>query len=227
MLKNILNTENAEMLYSDIRTYTENRYNPLQNRVKRYIQIHFAEMPYFKNFFDNLADKKEYSLYKEMVLSDDKYISFFDSAIEELGCDALDIINVQCIALTYIGFSVEAIVINTMYNCNIPTKANSYLDNVKKTDILINDSVYLQIKNTSFLDSQYLDTMVFKYKKANSQLHFLFWDIDKGGNVAFRKVNGRLFLPIDEICGFDILDTDTVTPQTFYDEFMNITKGEV
>lgn len=227
MLKTILNTENADLLYTDIRHYNNNKYNSMQSRVKGYLQSHSAKLPYFKTFFDCMADKKEYRQYKAMILSDDKYIAFLDSAIEELGCDCYYFIEVQCIAMTYIGFAVESIVINTLNNCNITTKANSYLDNVKKTDILINDSIYLQIKNISFLDSQYLDSMLFKYKKANSQLHFLFWDIDKSGNIKFRKVNSKLFLPIDEIGGFDILETDIVTPQTFYDEFISITKGEM
>lgn len=214
------------MLYNDIRIYTDNRYNPLQSRVKKYIQLHYAEMPYYKGFFDSLENKKEYRQYKAMILSDKRYIAFLNSALSEIGAENTNLIEIQCTALTYIGFAVEAIVINTMGRCNIPTKANRYLDNVKKADILINDNIYLQIKNTSFLDSQYLDSMIDRYKKANSKLYFLFWDIDKSGNIAFRKVNNRLFVPINNICGFDILETDIVTPQTFYEEFISMTKGD-
>lgn len=194
----------------------------MQNTVKRYIQLHSAEQPYYKHFYDSMANKKEYMQYREMLLSNDKYISFLDSAIESIGCDAMELINIQCITLSYIGFAVESIAINTL-SSYIPTKANYYLDNVKKADLLINNSIYVQIKNTSFLESAYYNSLLRSYEKANNSLHFLFWDIDSKGNVAFRKVNGKLFIPIQYLGEFDILDTDIVTPQTFYDEISKLT----
>ena len=185
-------------------------------RVETYNQkVSNRNKPMFKEVFDKLEDKFNYKEYVNRISNDKMFLSL-DNTVKELwGIKCSDCLKLMLITKTYLGFLVEEIVVELIKECGGTTKQSMYLDTKKKTDILINNNIYLQLKNISFLDGSYGENRISEYLKHNEKLCFLFYQYSKENIFEIVSIGEEIFNPIVKLDGFSIHNSKGISVETF------------
>lgn len=143
-----------------------------------------ALKPFVKGHFDRLMNKYNYFRYKETVLDDNNtrlllYL-FCEGKSQEEKERVYEYIVAYIITETYIGFMVEHELAKAFQEKGIKVHQNNVLDIDYKTDLLVCGK-HLQIKNYSFLETQWIENKLKPYGEANKKLRFVFYEINESG----------------------------------------------
>ena len=161
------------------------------------------EEVFTKQYFDKLENPYEYRFYKydiQQIVKIKNMLTTLDiQKIEDR--DRLKLcISLFYTTLTYIGFIVENALYEEFKHHTKHIIRNNTLDIVKKTDLLLNGH-HLQIKNYSFLTSTDYPNKINEYEKANKELFFVFYTIEKD-NIYFVEICGNPCTHISLMDGF-------------------------
>lgn len=185
-------------------------------KVEAYSQrLSNRDKPMFKEVFDKLDDKFNYKEYVNRQSNNEKFLSL-DKIIKELwGVKCSDCLKLMLITKTYLGFLVEEIVVELIKECGGTTEQSAHLDTKEKTDILVNNNIYLQLKNISFLNGVYAESRISKNLKDNEKLSFLFYQYSKEDIFEIVSIGEEIFNPIAELDGFSIHNSKGISVETF------------
>lgn len=171
---------------------------------------------YFKVIFDELDNYYDYHLYKYKVLCNSIYQRNLNnySIIYKWDQKTKDSYNLINIFNTFCGFIAEIIIKDIIKDIKgIKTiNQSKYLDNKRKTDILINRKLYCQIKNISFLDGSYNSSRIEKYKEYD-YLYFIFYKVSNNAIISIISINGETLSPISSLDGFSFIGSKATTKE--------------
>ena len=169
--------------------------------IKNYTQKIRSYTPYFKDIYDNLECNCSYEEYIEEIQKDKKYL-IIENVVRGIykRVKYIDCLKLLLIHMTYVGFIVEDIIKDSIKE-NYKVKSSKKLDNKQKIDILVENKIGLQIKNSSFLEGQYLEQRLIYYREYK-ELNFIFYDIDDALNINFVSIGGESIIPLQKVVGF-------------------------
>lgn len=168
-------------------------------------------VPLLKNMFDELGNPYHYNSFTQKVRG--------NSSLYYIICGLNKPIKnsetiKDCLLLhyqteIYIGFIVEWILFEQLKESRVRVYKNNILDMKKKADLLLNGHFY-QIKNYSFLSSERLLENLINYKRANNELFFIFYVIEKE-NINFLLIKEKPCIHINKIDGFTFNEPKRIT----------------
>lgn len=171
---------------------------------------------FYKGLFDKLDNPFDYDIFRYKVLNDSTYkrelnqTAFAFSAKGnkwnsnyELSYHIIHIFNVYC------GFVAEAIIKAELEELGLKVKASTYLDTKKKTDILVNNKLYIQMKNISFLENSNSESRLSTYKPFD-YLRFLFYKVSENAIINIYKVDNEVLPQILTLNGFSAVGAEVV-----------------
>lgn len=160
--------------------------------------------PFVKAHFDKLINKYNYYRYKDSVLDDKNTRLLMYLFTQGKSQEERELINQQIVAYiiteTYIGFMVEYLLAEALRQRTKKVHQNNVLDIKYKTDLLVCGRHY-QVKNYSFLETQWIENKLKPYGEANKRLRFLFYETTESG-IEMNLIGNKCSLKWDTIDDF-------------------------
>lgn len=157
-----------------------------------------------RDLFDRLNNKYNYLEFKDIVVNDKKVHGLIQSLLTTQGIAQAFIMYLHYTTEIYISFMIEYIFKQEIKNnTDIKIISNYKLDVIKKIDLMIGYKP-TQIKNYSFISSNYLlDTRLYEYRNCNN-LYFIFYTLDID-NINFVEISNNILIHVKDINGFTAL----------------------
>lgn len=222
-LENIMNTENLQHFDRHIKLMLEYRKSEEWAVAERYSLT--AKKPMFRDCFESVVDPFNYKAFIEVMEKDRTYILGYLNLMnktKENKIKTTDCLKLQWITAVYIGFITEEIVNHLLTEGGNRTNRNKVLDLKYKTDILLNGNIRLQLKNISFLEGTYAESRLRDYLE-HKKLNFLFYRVSATHLLELVEVEGRAYVPINQLSGFS---AQTAQPLTIEDFIVRTKKGK-
>lgn len=159
---------------------------------------------FLKRFFNDLPDKYNYFEFSKNICNNNSIKEKIQIEINTHGLNKAACLLTHYTIEIYIAFLIEYVIKQEIENrSNIKVIYNDNLDVYKKCDLYI-DNTYFQIKNYSFIESNYfIDDLLSKYKSINKDLQFIFYTIEQD-NIYFMEFNNTIIHSIDSINAFSV-----------------------
>lgn len=215
-IKKLMNGEGYQLLDKHINLISNYEGCAEWNWGKQYNQkLSNKNKPFFKGIFDNLSNKFDYKEYIRKISNERNFMEIENAITLTKGIKFMDCLKLMLITETYLGFLAEELVVELIKESGGKTKQSLYLDTKKKTDILMDNNIYLQLKNISFLDGVNGENRIFEYLKHNDKLCFLFYQISKENIIELVGIDGKAYIPLVELDGFSIHNSKALTIKEF------------